>query len=87
VFSRISNRSTGELLVVMIAATICTLVLFTAVVVAVLEIINPGVDTSATVAILSDIVNTLIGLMAGFLAGRTEQAQAQVVEVARPIDE
>jgi hypothetical protein len=72
VFPSFLNRNTGDVLVILIALTICTVILFTVVAVAVIEIIDPATDTDSVVAILSDVINTLIGVMAGFLAGRTD---------------
>lgn len=66
------NRSTGDLLVMLIAATVCFCVLASGATVALLAFIHPEVDTSTAVGTISDVINTLIGLLAGFLAGRTD---------------
>lgn len=68
----ISWRSTGDLLVLLIAMTICAVVLFSGATVAVLAIFRPDLDTGAVVGTISDVINTLIGLLAGFLAGRND---------------
>lgn len=60
------------MLLIMIAGTICFTVIMSGGTVAVIEIIHPEVDTSQAFAAISDVINTLIGLLAGFLAGRTE---------------
>lgn len=78
--SRIRDRSTTDLLILMIAGTICFSVLATGATVSVIEIIDPTVDTSNVVGIISDIINTLIGLLAGFLAGRTDATQTALRE-------
>jgi hypothetical protein len=62
-----------------LAGTIALSVLLSGTAVAILEIINPETDTTQIVAILSDIINTLIGVMAGFLAGRTEATTTTIV--------
>ena len=36
------------------------------------ELIDPDTDTSGAANAVADVINTLIGLLAGFLAGRTE---------------
>lgn len=70
--SWLRDRSTTDLLILLIAGTICFAVLATGATIAVIEIRNPGVDTTVAVGSLSDVINTLIGLLAGFLAGRTQ---------------
>ena len=67
------DRSTTDLLILLIASTICFAVLATGATVAIVEIMNPETDTTAIVSSLSDVINTLIGLLAGFLAGRTDR--------------
>ena len=79
--SELIKRSTGEVIVLMIAATIALSVLFSGMAVAILEIVRPESDTTQVVSILSDVINTLIGVMAGFLAGRTEGANPISQEV------
>lgn len=71
--ARIRERSTTDLLILLIGATICIAVLGTGAAIAVIEITDPTVDTTAAVNAVSDLLNTLVGLLAGFLAGRTEQ--------------
>ena len=60
----------------MIAGTVCFAVLATGGTLIVVEILNPGADTSLASRQVTDVINTLIGLLAGFLAGRTD-ANAQ----------
>lgn len=66
------RRSTTDLLLLTIAATICLAVLVALVGILVIEFHNPAENLSATLGNLNDVVNTLIGLLAGFLAGRTD---------------
>lgn len=68
----LKNRSTGELLIIMIAGTVCLVVLASTVAVMIAEFVNPDQDTSGAASQVGDIINTLIGLLAGFLAARTE---------------
>lgn len=70
--ARIRDRSTGDLLVLMVAGTVCFTVLGTVIAIAAIEIVNSKTDTSAAVRSVTGIINTLIGLLAGFLAGRTD---------------
>ena len=77
------HRSTVDWLVLMIAGTVCFAVLATGATVAVLEIRNYRVDTTGVVSTLSDVINTLIGLMAGFLAGRAGVTRHQPPDQAQ----
>ncbi len=69
------SRSTTDLLILMIAATICFAVLAAGAAIAIVEIKNPNADTSVASKAIQDVLNTLIGLLAGFLAGRTQSVQ------------
>jgi hypothetical protein len=69
---KLFERSTTDLLIIMIAGTICFSVLAAGATVGIIEITNPTVDTSQAVGMIADVINTLIGLLAGFLAGRTQ---------------
>jgi len=68
---RFRDRPTGELMVLLIAATICTYILATMVVLLILAITTDR-DLSNPARNIADIINTLIGLLAGYLAGRTD---------------
>jgi hypothetical protein len=74
---RLRDRSTGDLLVLMIAGTVCFAVLATGAAIFAAELINPDVDTSGPSGQVGDVINTLIGLLAGFLAGRTDAVKAR----------
>lgn len=69
------ERTTADLLVLIVAGTVCGAVAFTLVAVVLLAFFRPeglqGV-LGKTTAGVADVVNTLIGLLAGFLAGRTQ---------------
>lgn len=67
-----AERTTGDLLILLIAATICFSVLASGAAVALLAFIHPEVNTDGIIGTISDVINTLIGLLAGFLAGRTD---------------
>ena len=75
---RLRDRDTGDLMVLMVAGTICGTVLFTVAASFVFKIINPEQDINKTFVLVADILNTLIGLLAGFLAGRAEIAKKKV---------
>lgn len=63
------DRATGDILVIMIASTICVGLAFTALGATIFAFVNPGVDLAGPSRYIADITNTLIGLLAGFLAG------------------
>jgi hypothetical protein len=67
------NRSTGELLVIMVAITVCGYV-FISIIVTLLLAFFTDRDVTAAARNITDIINTLIGLLAGYLAGRTDSA-------------
>src|SRR5262245_17436060 len=69
------GRSTGELLILMVAGTVCFSVLAMGFMIAVLAVFRAEVNTDAAHGALRDTINTLIGVLAGFLAGRTDTAQ------------
>lgn len=73
----LTDRPTGDLLVLMIAATICFTVLASGAAVAIIELKDPSVDTSKEVGAIRDIVGTLIGLLAGYLAGRARRSNGK----------
>ena len=68
---RLMQRPTGDLLVILIAFTICFAVLATGAVTVVFAFIHPTAPLDAPTRLIADIINTLIGLLAGFLAGST----------------
>lgn len=81
----LTHRNTGDILLLLIAGTICFSVIAGGATVAVVEMVHPTTDTSQVINMISDVINTLIGLLAGFLAGRTDvqQARAQVDQAAQ----
>lgn len=68
----LADRTTGDLLILLVAGTVCFAVLAAGTALFVVTLIHPDRDTSGGFHAISDVVNTLIGLLAGFLAGRTD---------------
>ena len=64
-----ANRTTGDLLILLIASTVCFSVLASGLALFIVTLTVPDRDTTAGFHAISDVVNTLIGLLAGFLAG------------------
>jgi|SRR5262245_66140902 len=87
------GRSTGELLILMVAGTVCFSVLATGAMIALLSLFRPEVNTDAANGALRDTINTLIGVLAGFLAGKTDatkqqdQVQQQIAELHQKVGE
>lgn len=78
--TRMRDRSTSDILLLMIAGTVCFAVLASGALVAVVTLIHPESDTSKAFNSITDVINTLIGLLAGFLAGRTDATVRQSIE-------
>jgi outer membrane lipoprotein SlyB len=66
------RRSTGDLLVLMLAVTVCSAIIVGEVGILILKGIDSSIDTSVAGGTIGQIINTLVGLVAGYLAGRTE---------------
>jgi len=62
----------------MVAGTICFSVLLTGVTAAMIALFKPDTDIAKIVVLLGDVLNTLIGLLAGFLAGRSDTTYQQM---------
>ena len=72
-----ADRTTGDLLILVIAGTVCFSVLASGMALFIVTLTVPDRDTTAGFHAISDVVNTLIGLLAGFLAGRTDARLAR----------
>jgi hypothetical protein len=68
---KLLDRSTGEILVLVIAFTICGGVGVAGLAAIVFLFIYPEADITNIYRLIASVVNTLIGLLAGFLAGST----------------
>lgn len=71
-----SQRPTIDLVLLLIAGTVCAVVLGSTLVVLIKQFTDPEGPTGFQA--IADVVNTLISLLAGFLAGRSEQAIRRV---------
>lgn len=69
------NRPTTDILLLMIAGTVCASVLISMATVVIQSFVNP--ENKGGFAAVADIINTLISLLAGFLAGRTESIRSK----------
>lgn len=67
--------TTGEVLVIIIAGTVAVVLTLTTLSVIVIQIARPGVNVDTAISAISNIMVTMIGLLAGFLAGRTDVVQ------------
>ena len=62
----------------MVAGTVCFSVLASGLIIAVVSLIHPETDVSNWIARVSGTMNTMVGLLAGFLAGRTGREHKDV---------
>jgi hypothetical protein len=69
---RFRDKPTGDQLVLMVAGTVCFSIIASGAGVALITIFNPGTDVTIWVTRITGILNTMVGLLAGFLAGRTD---------------
>jgi hypothetical protein len=74
-----SGRSTTDALLLLFALTICFVIVGTTITIGVVEIRDPATDTTKAGAAVGGVINTLLGLLAGFLAGRTEVRRRRVL--------
>jgi hypothetical protein len=81
--ARLRDRPTGDLIVLVIVFTVCFAVIATGLLVALSTFINPEVDTSRWVIRTTGVINTMIGLVGGWFAGR---ADYQVMKEQRDAD-
>ena len=59
-------------MVLTITFTVCFGVIASGFIIAVISIINPDQDVTVWISRVTGILNTMLGLLAGFLAGRTD---------------
>lgn len=72
------DRPTTDLLILLIGGTICAAILLGIVGVIMVEAVNPdSTDLAKLAGNLNDVISTLVGLLAGWLAGRTEKARVR----------
>jgi len=71
---RLRDRETTDLLVLLVGGTVCFVIVGLMLSLIISEIARPEHDTSAAASAIGDVINTMVGLLAGFLAGRSEAA-------------
>lgn len=81
---RLRDRPTGEILILLIAGTVCFGVLASGMMIGIMAIFRPETDITIWVARVTGLLNTMIGLLAGFLAGRTDYSQQRQVTPHEP---
>lgn len=70
------DRPTGDVMILMVAVTLCLGVIAIGTTTLVFAFLNPQTDVTSAFRFVANILNTMIGLLAGYLAGRTEKASA-----------
>lgn len=68
--SKLFARSTSDILVLMIAITVCASVIASGVIISIIMIKDPHADLTVWISRITGTVNTMVGLLAGFLAGK-----------------
>jgi len=68
---KLFDRPTGEILVILVGVTVCGYVIAQGMIILLLAFFTDR-DVSEAARNVADIINTLIGLLAGYLAGRTD---------------
>lgn len=66
-----SERGTADIVVIMLTATLCAIVLSAGLSLLILSIFRPDADLTPLIGAVSHALTTMIGLLAGFLAGRS----------------
>jgi hypothetical protein len=66
-----SERGTADIVVIMLTATVCSIVLLAGATLLVLSILRPDADVTPLIGAVSHALTTMIGLLAGFAAGRS----------------
>ena len=70
--ARLRDRPTGDLLILLVAVTVCGSVMVSGGAIILLAIFQPDFDVTNAARNVTDLLNTLVGLLAGFVAGRTD---------------
>lgn len=70
------GRATTDLMILMVSGTICCAIIIAIISIGVIEVVHPETDTNDAAIALGAVLNTLVGLLAGYLAGRTQRQQA-----------
>lgn len=82
----LQGRTTADILVLMIASTVCGSVIASGVVISIISLKAPGTDVTVWISRITGIMNTLVGLLAGYLAGR-HTAVDTAAGTPRPTDD
>lgn len=69
------RRTTADLVILALTGVVATVVLVSIVGIIVLEIVRPAAEITVLASRVAGIVNTLIGVIAGYLAGRSSSTE------------
>lgn len=64
------NRSTADLVIMLVAVVICAILLLTLVGIIAIELVHPEFDSDPLVRVESEILGVLVGALVGFVGGR-----------------
>lgn len=69
------GRTVGELIILMLAGTVCVSVVLTGTGLVLLAVLAPERDTTKLIAGFTSVISSLLALIAGFLAGRSDRGR------------
>lgn len=67
-------------MILMVAVTLCAGVFSIGLATILFAFLNPSTDVSSSFRFVANILNTMIGLLAGYLAGRTDRSASPPAE-------
>jgi cytochrome bd-type quinol oxidase subunit 2 len=88
-WKKLFDRPTGEILIILVGVTVCGYVVLQGIIILALAFFTDR-DLTEAARNIADIINTLIGLLAGYLAGRTDVlTKKEIQDQAKkgPVDE
>jgi hypothetical protein len=72
----VKDRNAGEILIILVTLTVCVSIILAGTGLFILSIIQPERDTNKALVAVLNIINTLIGVVAGYLAGSTSKEKS-----------
>lgn len=80
------HRPTLDLIVLMLAGTVCLAILASGATIAALEWRDPDIDTTAAAEVLQVTITTILGVLLGLITGRAQGRSEQLGQAPDPHD-
>lgn len=80
----LDGRPTGDVVILIMAATVCLVLLCAGAGLTLIEVLDPSRDTADAIASIAAATNTLTGAIIGYLAGRRPLPSGGAGEARRP---